>query len=203
MIIKHIKENSFFYLGFILLFSVGISLGAYWVTNVSIETKELLIMYLNGFFNFAEGKIFNNSAIFKSSFINNIISILLLLIFGFTYVGIIFSPILTIFRGFCFGFSIAFLVESFGRKGLIFSLVSLLPHNIVLIPSTIFLCSVSLQYSLFLLKSRNEKRYENKRQSFINYIFSFILGMVLVVLSTVIESYITPVFIKSISSFIQ
>ena len=49
MIIKHIKENSFFYLGFILLFSVGISLGAYWVTNVSIETKELLIMYLNGF----------------------------------------------------------------------------------------------------------------------------------------------------------
>jgi len=198
--IRHIKENSHFYLVFILLFSIGISLGAYWVSNVSDETKDLLIKYLNGYFELVAVELFDYSDIFKDSFISNIVSALLLLIFGLTYVGIIFSPIYTVYKGFCFGFTIAFLVESFGRKGLIFSLVSLLPHNIVLIPSIIFLCSLSLQYSLFILKSKNEKRYE-KRQYFMNYIFSFILGIVLVIFSIVIESYITPVFIKSISSF--
>lgn len=201
-IIKHVRENGLFYLGFIIIFSVGISFGAYWVNNLSIESRDLLIRYLNGFFSLVPVNALNNLSIFKVSLANNILSVILLLIFGLTYIGIVFSPLYVIFKGFCFGFSIAFLVESFGRRGLIFSIASLLPHSIVSIPCTIFLCAVSLQYSLYILKTRSEKRYEKKGQNLINYLFSFMLGSMMIILSSIIESFITPVFIKGISSFL-
>ncbi|MGI5999000.1 MAG: hypothetical protein ACOX89_10115, partial [Lutispora sp.] len=69
-------------------------------------------------------------------------------------------------------------------------------------PGTIFLCVVSIQYSLYILKNRKEKRYENKRQSFINYLFSFMLGAAMIMLASLVESYITPIFIKGILPFI-
>ena len=199
---KHIKENGTLYIFLLFLFSLGISIGAYWVNNLSVESKDLLIRYLNGFFSLIPGGILNNGKLFKTSFINSIVSATLLLIFGFTYLGIGFSSLYITFKGFCFGFSVAFLVEGFGRKGLIFSLVSLLPHSIVLIPGILILCTVSIQYSLFLLKSRKEKRYESNKQYLINYLFSFTLGLTLLIVSSVIESYITPIFIKSLSSFL-
>jgi len=202
LIIKHIRENSIYYLGFIIMFSIGLSLGAYWVSNLNTETRDLLSRYINGFFSLIPINELDNLSIFKASFINNIAALTLLLILGLTYAGVVFSPLFMIFKGFCFGFSVAFLVEGFGRKGLIFSIVSLLPHSIISIPATIFICVASLQYSLYILKNRKEKRYESKRQSFINYLFSFMFGAVLIMLSSLIESYITPIFIKGISPFI-
>lgn len=202
LIIKHIRENGIFYIGFIIIFSIGLSFGAYWVSNLNVETRDLLSRYINGFFSLIPVDSLDNASIFKASFINNVAALTLLLILGLTYAGIVFSPLFIIFKGFCFGFSVAFLVESFGRKGLIFSVVSLLPHSIISIPGTIFLCVVSLQYSLYILKNRKEKRYENKRQSFINYLFSFLIGAVMIMLASLIESYITPIFIKGISPFI-
>ncbi|MCQ1529844.1 stage II sporulation protein M [Lutispora saccharofermentans] len=199
---KHIRENGIWYLCFFILFSLGISFGAFWVSKLSIDSKDLLIRYVEGFFNLIPGGTIYNGGTFRISFINNMIWIVMLFISGFTYLGAVVSPLYMTFKGFCFGFSVAFLVESFGRKGLIFSLISLLPHSIVLIPGTIFLCTISFQYSLFLLKSRNDKRYETKRQSFASYIVPFAFGLAAVILSSIIESYITPVFIRSLSVFI-
>ncbi|WP_372995607.1 stage II sporulation protein M [Lutispora sp.] len=202
LIIKHIRENGLFYLGFVIIFSIGISFGAYWVNNLTIETRDLLSRYIYGFFSLIPVNELDNLSILKASFINNVLSLVLLLILGLTYAGVVFSPLYIIFKGFCFGFSVGFLVESFGRKGLIFSIVSLLPHSIISIPGTIFLCVVSIQYSLYILKNRKEKRYENKRQSFINYLFSFMLGAAMIMLASLVESYITPIFIKGILPFI-
>ena len=201
-LMKHIRENGVLYIVFLIIFSLGISLGAFWVGNLTIESKDLLIRYLNGFFNLIPGDILNSGKLFKASFINNAGSAALLLVFGFTYLGIAFSSLYMLFKGFCFGFSVAFLVEGFGRKGLIFSLVSLLPHSIVLIPGTIFLCAVSLQYSLYLLKTKNDRGYEYKRQNVMSYLISFIFGLIILIAASLIESYITPIFIKSVSSFI-
>lgn len=200
---KHIRENGILYIFLLFLFFLGISLGAYWVNNLSVESKDLLTRYLNGFFSLIPESILNKGKLFKTSFINNMVSAALLLIFGFTYLGIGFSSLYITFKGFCFGFSVAFLVEGFGRKGLIFSLISLLPHSIVLIPGILVLCSVSLQYSLFLLKSRKERRYESNRQYLINYLFSYTFGLTLLIMSIVIESYITPIIIKSLSSLLK
>lgn len=201
-VIKHIRENSILYLVFLILFSLGIGLGAFWVRNLSVESKDLLIRYLNGFFSLIPGGTLSNGSIFKTSFINNIVPAVLLFIFGFTYLGIVFSSLYIIFKGFCFGFSVAFLVAGYGSNGLLFSLVSLLPHSIILIPGTIFLCAVCLQFSLYLLKYRNDKRYENRRQNLISYSASFTVGLIAIILASLIESYITPVFIRSLSTFI-
>jgi len=184
------------------VFSLGISFGAYWVNNLTLESKDLLIKYLNGFFALIPANTLSSFSILKASLANNMLSIILLLVFGLTYLGIAFSPLYAIFKGFCFGFSIAFLVRGFGKKGLIFSIASLLPHCIISIPGTIFLCTISLQYSLYILKSRSEIRYEKKSQNLINYLFLFMLGSMMIILSIVIESYITPVFIRGISSFL-
>lgn len=199
--IKYIRGNTIIFSLLILFILIGICIGAFWVGIMSYETKDVLRSYINSFFVFLSTYPLDANLIFKTSIKNNIIPIVILFFVSMTYLGVILAPLYITFRGFCLGFSIAFLTESFGKKGFLFTLISLLPQNIIYIPTVIFACFVSMEFSLKMLRYKKEKFYENKNKQIITYFTYDLLIIIFLITASVIEAYITPIFINAISPY--
>lgn len=199
--LRQIKINAFMYSFLIALIFIGICIGAFWVRILSTDAKNMLKTYIDKFFMLIPSYPFDNGLIFRASLINNIIPIIVLFLISMTYLGIILAPLYITFRGFCLGFSIAFLTESFGKKGFMFTLIALLPQNIVYIPAIIFACFISFKFSLSILKYRKEMFFENKNKLFLSYLINNSIALTFLIIASITEAYITPVFIRTITPY--
>ena len=156
---------------------------------------------MENFFIYANNT-FNNRFIFKTSLFNNIIPIIIRFIVSIRYIGIILAPLYITFRGFCLGFSIAFLTENFGKKGFIFTLIAMLPQNIIYIPALIFACFISVNLSIIMLRFRKEGFNENKNKYILKYLTYDFIAIVVLIIASFIEAYITPVFIRTVTPYL-
>lgn len=199
--LRQMKGNAFMYSFLISLILIGICIGAFWVGIISSDTKNMLKTYIDNFFILIPTHPLDNGLIFRASLRNNIIPIAILFFISMTYLGIILAPLYIAFRGFCLGFSIAFLTESFGKKGFLFTLIALLPQNIVYIPAIIFACFISLEFSLNILKFKKERFYESKNKYFLSYLIHNSIAIIFLIIASIIEAYITPVFIRTITPY--
>lgn len=199
--LRQIKINAFMYSFLIALILIGICIGAFWVGILSTDAKNMLKTYIDKFFMLIPAYPLDNGLIFRASLKNNIIPIIILFFISMTYLGIILAPLYITYRGFCLGFSIAFLTESFGKKGFMFTLIALLPQNIVYIPAIIFACFISLKFSLSILKFRKEMFFENKNKFFISYLMNNSIALIFLIIASITEAYITPVFIRTITPY--
>lgn len=199
--LRQIKGNAFIYSLLILLILVGICIGAFWVGVLSVETKNMLKTYIDNFFILIPAYPLDNGLIFRTSLRNNIIPIILLFLISMTYLGLILVPLYITFRGFCLGFSIAFLTESFGKKGFLFTLIALLPQNIIYIPAIIFACFISLEFCLNILRMKKERFYESRNKYLLSYLTHNSIAIILLIIASVTEAYITPIFIKTITPY--
>jgi len=201
---EHFMKNIVLYIIIILSFTVGVSTGALTVNALDSVQNEELITYLNDFFHIAHTHDINNLQIFKLSVANNMKQVILLWIFGITVVGIPFILILIGIKGFVTGFTVGFLIKSFNTNGLFFSIVSILPQSLIIVPCFIILGVISINFSLSTLKNnkKNKFRREDMKSRFIAYSSAVLMILIVLTLGSFIEAYITPVFIKSvISSF--
>lgn len=200
---RHVSDNIWLYGIIIFFFILGICIGALTVNNIDVETKNSLNQYIDGFLNITRSEGINSFDVLKEAVKNNFFTTLLVVIMGLTYVGIVFIPLLAGFRGFCIGFVIAFLTDSMGNSGYLLSLVSILPQNIIYIPTIIIICVYAFNISMNTLRNK----FLRKRNFFSSYLFQyFITSTVLFVVllgGSIIESYITPLLIKLLSQYIS
>ncbi|MDD4503558.1 MAG: stage II sporulation protein M, partial [Clostridiaceae bacterium] len=146
---RHLANNIWIYLIVIFMFIFGSSLGALIVNNIDEVTKSDARTYLEGFLDLTSKNELQSANILKQSIKFNLYFALVLFFSGLVYIGILFIPILIAFRGFCIGFSIAFLTENFGSNGFLLSLGSVLPQNFIYVPVTIVMGVIGLNYSLW------------------------------------------------------
>ena len=107
------------------------------------------------------------------------------------------------FRGFCIGFTIAFLTDTLGKYGLLLSIASILPQNIIYIPILIVLSVISINYSLFTLKNKYIKKCGTDPRQLAPYAFSVLMIFVVVLAGCIVESYITTSIVKLIAPYIS
>lgn len=194
-LIQHFKENILMYLIVFFFLVSGTIMGSIAVKALDSVQKENLINYLTIFFKNTDINEIDESTAFKQALLSNIKISLLIWILGVTVIGIPLILLLIAFRGFVLGFTVAFLVDELGLKGVIFSILALLPQNIVNIPVIIILGVTAISFSLFLFR---RKRQINLLQVFLCYIVIGIFLNAFFLVGSLIEAYITPVFMKLI-----
>ncbi len=202
IIIKHIEKNLVIYFLVVLFFMIGISSGAFTSKALTEAENKELIVYLENFFRIVDSKAINNFSILKQSLLNNFQTGIVIWILGVTVIGIPIILLLIALRGFIIGFTVGFFVKQMGLRGILFSLVSVLPQNILIVPSTIFIGVLGIGFSLMIIKSKTRKKHQ---YSILNQflLYSTIITMVHIVIAfgCLIEAYISPFFIKYISSY--
>ncbi|MFZ5353536.1 MAG: stage II sporulation protein M [Bacillota bacterium] len=199
---RHLTENIWLYCIMVFFFVLGVCLGALAVNNVSVDAKNELRSYMEGFLNITESEGIYAADILKQSVIFNFITIIVIFFFGMTYFGIAVIPIIAGFRGFCIGFTVAFLTESFSRGGYLLSLVSILPQNIIYIPVLIILCVCSLCLSLNVLRNRYIRKYNQLSGFIMPYSITMVVLFGAMLAGSLIESYLTPFIIRFVIPYV-
>ncbi|MGB7606600.1 MAG: stage II sporulation protein M [Lutisporaceae bacterium] len=198
---RHLSDNIISYAIIIFFFILGISFGAITVKNIDIDTKSEVKEYIDGFISIARTDSVHSVDILKQSIKFNLVSTAALFIAGLTYAGIVLIPIIATFRGFCIGFTVAFLTDSLGKGGFLLAVASVLPQNIVYIPVLIIFCACSISLSIAVLRNKLNRKH-NELSS---YIWSFALSVLFLFLlmlgGSIIEAYLTPFLVKLVAPY--
>ncbi|HHU63195.1 MAG TPA: stage II sporulation protein M [Clostridiales bacterium] len=196
-IINHVRSNLLLYIIVLFSFLVGIATGAFTVSSLSDLEKEELIGFLDNFFSILGNQDINASMVFKQSLINNIQTLALIWILGITIIGIPIIMFIIGVRGFVIGFTVGFLINEFGIKGLFFVLTGILPQNLIMIPVLMAIGVIGINYSILMVKNRGKAKQPQRRGSpFMLYTANLWLLFIPLLIATFIEAFVTPVFMK-------
>jgi stage II sporulation protein M len=191
---------AFFFM--VLFFIIGIVVGALAVKVLPDDQKAELVSYLHLFFmGLTQGGELTGSELIFSALANNIKIILLMWILGFTIIGIPFVVFLIFTRGFIVGFTVGFLVNEYVLRGLAFAFVSVLPHSMFSVPAVIITGVVATSFSWMLMR-RKVRGKQHIMVEAVSYSFICFIMVLVMVLASLIEVYISPVFMKLVARFL-
>lgn len=195
-VIEHIRGRWLAYLLAILVFVVGTIGGAITVKAISFHQRQDLISYLNTYFeSMMVGKL--EPASWQSVAWANFQTVILLWVCGLVVFGVPGILVVLFARGFIVGFSVGFLVDELGLKGFLFALASVIPHNLVAVPALIGLGASGIAFSLSVVFGHKARATRRSISPAAQYSLHALLFAILMVVASLIEVYITPVFIKA------
>lgn len=200
-ITRNIKENISVYFIIILFFAIGLAIGGFAIKSLEAGDKQELLTYMNSFFKVYSGENVSGLTIFFQSAKNNFFSILIIWILSLTIVGVPAVLIVIGFRGCILGFSVGFFIEGMGLKGLLFSLIGVIPQNIVYIPCILLTGALSLMFSIGVIRRKRNKSFYGQKLNVLSY--SMTIGIIFLVslLGSLIEGFLSPIIIKALSSY--
>lgn len=201
-LVEHIKANKNTYLFLFLAFVTGVSAGAFTVNGLSSMQRTELINYFQGFLELFENQRVDSNEILKISLVDNTRLVALLWALGVTIIGI---PLIYIFigiRGFITGFTSGFIIDLLGLKGVVFTLFSILPKEVIIIPCVIALGVNAINFSMNIIRSRSNKQRskDNLKTGFLGYCLVTAFFSCIIFCGALVESYITPICIRIITS---
>jgi stage II sporulation protein M len=202
VIFDYFKKNMGLYIFVFLIFVGGTILGSIAVNMMSDNQMKATLDFINSFFVNVKNIEVNFSTIFYVSISNNLKTALTLCILGLTIVGLPLIPAVIFFRGFVLGFTVGFFIGSLGVKGILFSILSILPQNIIIIPSIISIGVAGMTLSLTVLKNRFKHYTEDYPRLLMGYFLFNFTFCVMLILAGLIEGYISPVFIRLLTNYI-
>ncbi len=199
----YVRANIVAYFFMILIFVIGIVIGAMAVKTLPDEQKAELVGYLRIFFQGLtdpQNAGGDTQSLLAGVLLSNIKVIVIMWLLGFTIVGIPFVLFMVCLRGFVIGFTVGFLVNEYIMKGLLFALVSVLPHNFFAVPALLATGVSATSFSLMLV--RRNKSKANLLYNSLAYSLFCLAMLVVMIGAALIEVYVSPVFMKTVAQLI-
>jgi stage II sporulation protein M len=196
---NHVQNNFWLYVVSLLCICTGIVLGIYSARYMGDFEKTDLLSYLKNFTTTINSGTINYQAVFMETIKSNIIILIGVWFLGLTMIGIPIILIINIIKGFTIGFTISFIVNGLGIKGIWFSMLGVLPQNFIYIPCVMVASVLAMEFSLTLLRDRNNSQLtSNILIRVTSYSFSFMLVLVIMFFGFFMEAYLTPNIVKLI-----
>lgn len=197
---RHIKEYWYLYILVLIFFLGGVIFGSIGVKVLNQEQTGELVTYLNNFFE--KVPQLQGQKVAYRAIIDNINILLIIYILGMTVIGSPGILFLIFTRGFIIGFTVGFLVQEKAWKGVLLTVLSIVPQNIFFVPALVGSGVLALAFSIYLVKGRNDFR-RTLFQQFLTYTFGMTIFLVLAFCAGGIESYVSPTFVKMAVSWVK
>lgn len=200
---NHARENSSLYMFIIVLFLMGVICGSIIVNSLSFAQKEDLLYYLTRFFGQVEDNLTVASSyeLFMSSIKHNLQYIGGIWILGISIIGLPLILVLLFLKGVVIGFTVGFLVNTMGWEGFQIAIGSILPQNLLLVPITIFVTTLSLALSMKIIRRVFLKHvHQPMKPILLRYIGAFLVCAILIGCAGFIEAYFSPALMKQLLS---
>lgn len=190
---QHVREHAIIFVFITILFLTGVIFGAVIVNGMNFSQKQDLFFYLERFFNFTINEQgIDRTLIWQESFFYHIKFLGILGVLGLSIIGLPIIWILIFIKGLVIGFSVGFVVSQLGSEGLLFASLSIIPHNLIIVPVYLIAGSLTMIFSLLLFKkifSRGSVNY--LRKPFFNYIIVFSVLFIASSVAALIESHVS------------
>jgi stage II sporulation protein M len=197
------RHNWLLYLIILSVFFLGACLGVYTVNTLPAEQITEIHSFLNSFLDHVTSvSTINSTQAVRAVMYENIIVIGAVYILGLTFVGIPFIFVLVLLRGFLFGFVLACLTKTLTWPGLFLAFVSILPQNLLYIPSLVIGVAASVSFAFFTV--RQSRGYKTGLwRCLTGYTMIMIVVMAITLGAGLIEVYFSPWLARIASGLIQ
>lgn len=173
---------------------IGAFIGAVMANTIDINEYNQLSKFMGNFINDFNILNLNKSEIFYECMVKYGKTALIIWFLGFIPMGIIVIFIIVFAKGLSYGFTTAFIIRSFGTKGILYILALYVPQNIILIPVYFLIAFTGLKYIF--------REMDNSKNSVIelkSYFVAIMIAGVFIILASLTDVFITPILINSIN----
>lgn len=193
----YMKEHLPLYVFVSVLFVMGVIFGALMVNALTLEQKQELSRYLGNFIQTVDqGTEFSAQQSFTTLFGMHLKWILLIWLLGLSIIGLPLILILDFIKGVLIGFTVGYMVGELSWKGLLFSLVSVAPQNLIIIPAILMASVTGISFSMYMIRNRILQRQGTIAQPFISYSMLTLSAGAIMVGVALFEVYVTPTLMK-------
>ncbi len=194
----YIQRNVALLFFLVILFVSGIAFGAFGVNALDDSQKSELVYYLDIFFASVGDSYGGPSGkeIFWHSFLNDLKVAGLIWFLGMTVIGVPVILSLVFLKGFMIGFTVGMLTFQQGLQGLVISFIAVFPQSLISVPALFLISFSALNFSLLVLKNRWNRSREPIAPVFFRHLMLALLSVVVFALASIVEGYISPVFLQ-------
>jgi len=183
----------------IFVIVLGIISGTVFLLALNETDKELVVNQITNFMVNVNDNNINNFNAFKNSLVENIIFVVIIWILGMSIIGVIFNVFVMYLKGFILGFTLSSFFYIYKYKGLLAGIIYLVPSSIINIFVTLIAGVYSIILTIYLWKVIFMRDKSNNIGNFLKkYFLILLICIVLVVISSLCESYLMPALIKLI-----
>ena len=193
LILPNKKVNLFV----IFIVVLGIISGSLFLMVLNENDKSEVINEISTFMTNINTNNINNLNSFKNSLIEGMILIILSWILGMSIIGVIFNIFFIYMKSFTIGFSISSFFLVYKYKGILSSLIYVIPSQLINILIILILGVYTLLFSKYLFKMIFLKdKTVNLGKFFKKYVLVFGICIILCVISSLCEAYLLPSLLK-------
>lgn len=196
----YLRKHLLTYTIVIIMLLMGVIFGALAAKILPDSQKSQLAEDLIIFFR-AFGDTPQVSAVLASrqGFFSNLKTVFIGWLLGLSVIGAPGIGILIFLRGFIIGFTVGFLVLQMAAKGVLLAVISVLPQNIFIIPALVLACESSLAFAGAVVEDRLRSTRVPLFPRFLLSCITIIGATALLGIASIIEGFVTPVFIELVS----
>lgn len=195
LILPNKKVNLFV----IFIVVLGIISGSLFLMVLNENDKSEVINEISTFMANINTNNINNLNSFKNSLIEGMILIILSWILGMSIIGVIFNIFFIYMKSFIIGFSISSFILVYKYKGILSSLIYVIPSQLINILIILILGVYTLLFSKYLFKMIFIKdKTVNLGKFFKKYVLVFGICIILCLVSSLCEAYLLPSLLKVI-----
>lgn len=176
----------------LILFIMGGIFGSFSAWCLNDFQKQELFTYAQTGLQLPQSSLNEPDVYVGRIIITNLQTVFFLFFMGISVIGVPLALLLLFTKGFILGFTVAFLLQMFGLKGLLLLIVGVLPHNLLLIPALSVLTVAIIDCAAALIKIRFTPQPLSLPREMLR--ISGITGAVAIitVFAGLIQGYITP-----------
>jgi stage II sporulation protein M len=187
---QHLKENSTQYLIILAIFVFGFIFGFINVKGLDDQVKSHLTGMLDNYLRAGiEGDLYGRN-IFINAFIKQVETILSIWLLGLTVIGLPLILVVVFLRAFSVGFTVGFLFQEKAGAGVLLSMISILPQNLVYIPCLLFAAIIAMNFSVDIVRNRGSGN--SLGLALLSYSIVMLVIILLFALGAFIEAYLSP-----------
>lgn len=197
----HIENNLREYAIASTIFIIGILFGVIFINNLNDTQNNEIGNYIStSIENLKESQDINQLLFIKETIKENLTFVTLLWLMGSTVIGLLLVYIIVAFKGFCLSYTISAIFHVLNNGKTIAMLVStMLLKNIIAIPCTIALAVSGMKVYKSIMQDR---RKENIKLEILRHTGFSIFILIILILSSLIEVYLSQLILKCCVKYI-
>ena len=201
---KELSNKNILYVIVFIVFLLGIIFGSLYIIILKDDSKKLILDSVKSYFENSNNISFQSQMkIFKTTLVNNLTFFISMWLLGISVIGLIIVLIMTFFKSFTLGFSIAGIFAKYNSKGIIGIFMYLFPSHIITSILTLILAYYSINLSIKLFRHAFMKKQFNFGLFMGKYFFLLMIIILSSIFCSVFDAFISPHLIKIFTKLIK
>lgn len=184
------------YLFLLLVFIIGVLFGSIFITILDEQDKSTILSQIGTFFDQIRNNKIDYIGVLRNSLTSNLLYIGIIWLLGISIIGIPIIIIMMFVKGFMIGFSLAAIVAKYKIIGILGSLTYIFPHVIISVIVIFVMSYYALRLAFSLFKAVIERKSINFGEVISRYGLILVISMILMVISSILETFVSPYVIK-------